>query len=55
VFAEVRSAVSSLEVIARDFDPSCIAGGDAGELLGVVAQGKRVCAAMEALLARRVV
>jgi hypothetical protein len=54
VFAEVRVAVSSLEAIARELDPSCIDGGDAAELLGVVTQGKRVCAALEALLARRV-
>jgi hypothetical protein len=54
VFAEVRSAVSSLEVAARDLDPLRFDGHDAGELLGVVARGKRVCAAMEALLARRV-
>jgi hypothetical protein len=54
VFAEVRTAVSSLEAIARELEPSCIDGGNAAELLGVVTQGKRVCAALEALLARRV-
>jgi len=54
VFAEVRTAVSALEAVARDLDPLLLDGRDAAELLEVLARGKRVCAAMETLLARRV-
>jgi hypothetical protein len=54
VFEEVRGAVSALEAVACDLDPLRLDGHDAAELLEVTARGKRVCAAMETLLARRV-
>src|SRR5262249_35975029 len=54
VFAEVRTAVSALEAVARDLDPLLLDRRDAAELLAVLGRGKRVCAAMETLLARRV-
>jgi Domain of unknown function (DUF222) len=54
VFAEVRSAVETLKATARDLDPACIDGHDAAALFEVVSEGERVCAAMKALLARRV-
>ena len=54
MFEHVRSAVSALEAAARDLDPLCFDGRDAADLLEVAARGKRVCAAMETLLARRV-
>ena len=54
MFEEVRSAVATLEAVTRDLDPLRLDGHDAAELLEVAARGKRVCAAMETLLARRV-
>jgi hypothetical protein len=54
VFAEVRSAVATLEGLARELDPLLVDGSDAASLLEDVARGERVCAAMKALLARRV-
>lgn len=54
MFEEVRSAVAFLEGVARDLDPGLVDGHDAAELLEITARGKRVCAAIETLLARRV-
>jgi hypothetical protein len=54
VFDQVRNAVDALRATARGFDPLCVEGRDAAELLAVVTEGERVCAAMKALLARRV-
>lgn len=54
MFEEVRSAVALLEGVARDLDPELVDGYDAAELLEITARGKRVCAAIETLLARRV-
>ena len=54
MFQELRSAVSTLEVVARELDPDRIDGHDAARLLEVTARGKRVCAAIETLLARRI-
>jgi Domain of unknown function (DUF222) len=54
VFENVRNAVDALKATALGFDPLCVAGRDAAELLAVVSEGERVCAAMKSLLARRV-
>jgi Domain of unknown function (DUF222)/HNH endonuclease len=54
VFAEVRSAVATLESVARELDPLHFDGPGAASLLADVARGERVCAAIKALLARRV-
>jgi len=54
VFERVRDAVDALKATARRFDPLCVDGRDAAELLAVVSEGERVCGAMKALLARRV-
>jgi hypothetical protein len=54
VFERVHDAVDALKVTARGFDPLCVEGRDAAELLAVVSEGERVCAAMKSLLARRV-
>jgi Domain of unknown function (DUF222) len=54
VFERVRNAVDALKATARGFDPLCVEGRDAAELLAVVSEGERVCAAMKSLLARRV-
>ena len=54
MFENVRSAVSALEAAARELDPCLLDGHTAAELLEVAARGKRVCAAIETHLARRV-
>jgi hypothetical protein len=54
VFEQVRSAVSVLKQVARDFDPRCLEGPDAAALLEVAGEGKRVCAALETLAAGQV-
>ena len=54
MFEEVRTAITALETVARDLDPSCLDGHDAAGLLQVFGRGERVCAAVKALLARRV-
>jgi hypothetical protein len=54
VFERVRNAVDALKATARTLDPVCVDGGDAATLLELVSEGERVCAAMKALMARRV-
>jgi Domain of unknown function (DUF222) len=54
VFERVRNAVNALKSAARDLDPLCVDGRDAAALFEIVSEGERVCAAMKALLARRV-
>jgi Domain of unknown function (DUF222) len=54
VFEEVRTAVATLEVVARELDPALFEGRDAAVLLEVFGRGERVCAAAKTLLARRV-
>jgi hypothetical protein len=54
VFDEVRSAVSTLEQVARGLDPVCLDGSDAAALVELAGHGKRVCAAIETLAAGRV-
>lgn len=54
MFAEARTAVATLEGLARELDPLTFDGPSAASLLDEVARGERVCAAMKALLARRV-
>jgi len=54
VFERVRDAVDALKATARDLDPICVDGGDAAALFELVSEGERVCAAMKALMARRV-
>jgi hypothetical protein len=54
VFDEVRSAVDSLKVAARDLDPLRVDGRGAAARFEVVTEGERVCAAMKTLLARRI-
>jgi hypothetical protein len=54
VFAEVRTAVATLEALARELDPAVFDGRDAAELLEEFGRGERLCAAAKALLARRV-
>jgi hypothetical protein len=54
VFEGVRHAVDALKATARDLDPLCIDGPDAAALFEIASEGERVCAAMKALMARRV-
>jgi hypothetical protein len=54
VFERVRNAVDALKATARALDPICVDGGDAAALFEIVSEGERVCAAMKALMARRV-
>jgi hypothetical protein len=54
VFERVRNAVDTLKATARTLDPVCVDGGDAAALFELVSEGERVCAAMKALMARRV-
>jgi Domain of unknown function (DUF222)/HNH endonuclease len=54
VFERVRCAVDALKATGRAFDPLCVDGPDAAAFFEVVSEGERVCAAMKALLARRV-
>jgi hypothetical protein len=54
VFERVRNAVNALKATARDLDPLCVDGQDAAALFEIVSEGERVCAAMKALMARRV-
>jgi Domain of unknown function (DUF222) len=54
VFERVRNAVDTLKTTARALDPICVDGGDAAALFEIVTEGERVCAAMKALMARRV-
>jgi hypothetical protein len=54
VFERVRNAVNALKATARDLDPLCVDGQHAAALFEIVGEGERVCAAMKALMARRV-
>ena len=54
MFERVRDAVDALKAISRGLDPVCVGGTDAAELFEIVSEGERVCAAMKALMARRV-
>jgi Domain of unknown function (DUF222)/HNH endonuclease len=54
VFDEIRTAVESLEAIARALEPWRLDGRDAAALVEVAAQGERICASIKALGARRV-
>ncbi len=54
MFEEARCAVDALKAIARDLDPLLVDGRGAAALFEVVTEGERVCAAMKAVLARRV-
>lgn len=54
MFEDVRSAVDTLKTVARDLDPLLVDGAGAAALFEVVSEGERVCAAMKALLARRI-
>jgi hypothetical protein len=51
---KLSSAVGALEAVARELDPDLLDGRDAAALLEVAARGKKVCGAIETLLARRV-
>ena len=54
MFERVRTAVDTLKASARALDPVCVDGPDAAALFEIVSEGERVCAAMKALMARRV-
>ncbi len=54
MFEEIRSAVATLESVARGLDPACFDGRGAADLFEAFGRGERVCAAAKALLARRV-
>jgi hypothetical protein len=54
VFERVRNAVDTLKATAHALDPICVDSGDAAALFQIVSEGERVCAAMKALMARRV-
>ena len=53
MFEEVRSAVDTLGVAARELDPLRLDDRRVSELFEAVTEGERVCGAMKALLARR--
>jgi hypothetical protein len=53
LFEDVLCAVDALKRVARDLNPLCVDGRDAA-CFEVVSEGERVCAAMKALMARRV-
>ena len=54
VFDEIRTAVATLEGVARDLEPGLLDGADAAALVEVVARGEHLCSALKALFARRV-
>ena len=54
MFEQARSAIESLERVARGLDPACLEGTAAAELVQLAGHGKRVCAAIETLAAGRV-
>jgi hypothetical protein len=54
VFDEIRGAVDVLDVTARTLEPERLDGRDAAALVELSARGKRICAAIETLAARRV-
>jgi uncharacterized protein DUF222 len=54
MFERVRTAIDSLESVARDLEPRCLDGRDAAALVELVARGERICASMKTLAARRV-
>jgi hypothetical protein len=54
MFDRVRSAIGSLESVARDLEPRCLDGRDAAALVELVARGERICASIKVLAARRV-
>ncbi len=54
MFERARSAIDSLEAVARGLDAECLEGADAAELVELAGRGKRVCAAIETLAAGRV-
>jgi hypothetical protein len=54
MFEHVRSAIDSLESVARALEPGCLDGRDAATLVQLAARGERLCASIKALAARRV-
>ncbi|MGH9048870.1 MAG: DUF222 domain-containing protein, partial [Acidimicrobiia bacterium] len=54
MFDGLRTAISTLETTARALDAACLDGRDAATLVELAGHGKRVCAAIETLAARRV-
>jgi hypothetical protein len=54
MFDEVRSALSTLEGVMRDFEPGVLEAGDARTMVELFAKGERLCAAGKALSAARV-
>jgi len=54
MFDEVRSALSTLEAVVRDFEPTVLEAGDARTMLELFARGERLCAAGKVLTATRV-
>jgi hypothetical protein len=54
VFKEVRSGVAALEAAARELEPWCLTGQEAGDLVELAARGERICTSIKALAARRV-
>jgi 5-methylcytosine-specific restriction endonuclease McrA len=54
VFEEVRSALTTLEGVVREFEPKLLEAGDARTMLELFAKGERLCAAGKALTATRV-
>jgi len=54
VFDDLRRAISTLETVARALEPATLDGRDAATLVELAGHGKRVCAAIETLAARRV-
>lgn len=54
MFDRLRSAITTLERCARELQVECLDGTDAATLVDMIGRGERVCAAMKALLAKRV-
>ena len=54
MFDDLRGAITTLETTSRALEPACLDGRDAAALVQIAARGKRICAAIESLAARRV-
>ncbi|MGH9032770.1 MAG: hypothetical protein ACRDZV_11640, partial [Acidimicrobiia bacterium] len=54
MFDGLRTAIATFETTARALDAACLEGRDAAALVELAGHGKRVCAAIETLAARRV-
>ncbi|HWD50919.1 MAG TPA: hypothetical protein VG412_00855, partial [Acidimicrobiales bacterium] len=50
---ELHRALAAIASFVESFEPGRYSGGDAAELVGIFAQGERLCAAGKTLAAKR--